>query len=264
FQPTQAYEYSLVNTQQWNGNKLYVADNPPYGATFTYRLTAGSARGDSAHVVITDVKGDVVRRLTAPGGAGVHRITWDLRGLPRALGPAGIRDSINAARIRKQREDSVRATAGSDTTGGGRGIPGMDTTAVRAMRDSMSAMRERGDSAGMRTLRERMQAQGGGRRPGVRGQGGQGGPGQGEINLRPAEAPPGAPQGFGGGGGGGGRGFFGGGARPGGPIAEGDYLVTITANGTTMKRVLHVERIGDIPEDQGFGGDEDDEDGGEP
>jgi hypothetical protein len=27
----------------------------------------------------------------------------------------------------------------------------------------------------------------------------------------------------------------------------------------TMKRVVHVERIGDIPEDSGFGGDEDEE-----
>jgi hypothetical protein len=50
-----------VNTQAWNGNKLFVADNPPYGATFTYRLTGGNARSDSAHIVITDVKGDVVR-----------------------------------------------------------------------------------------------------------------------------------------------------------------------------------------------------------
>ncbi|HMA19578.1 MAG TPA: hypothetical protein VKO87_02180, partial [Gemmatimonadaceae bacterium] len=64
----------------------------------------------------------------------------------------------------------------------------------------------------------------------------------------------------GGGGGGGGGGRFGGGARPGPAVAEGDYLVTITVNGATMKRVVHVERIGDIPEDTGFGGDEDDED----
>jgi hypothetical protein len=185
-------------------------------------------------------------------------VTWDLRGIPRPLGPAGIRDSINAARIRRQREDSLR-TSGGDTTGAGRNLPGMDTTAMRSMRDSMSAMRERGDTAGMRTLRGRMQAQGGARGPGGRGRGAAGGPGQqpGEINLRPAEAPPGQ-QGQGGGGGGGG-GRFGGGQRNGPLVSEGDYLVTITANGTTLKRVLHVERIGDIPEDTGFGGDEEEE-----
>src|SRR4029079_18148377 len=239
FQPTTGYEYSQQFTQQWTGNKIYVADNPPYGATLTYRLPSGDSRRDTTRIVITDVKGDVVRRLTGPGGAGVHRVTWDLRGLPKPLGPAGIRDSIAAARVRRQREDSVRA-AGGDTTGAGRNLPGMDTTAVRAMRDSMSAMRERGDTAGMRALRERMQAA----RPGGfgrgRGQGGQPGAASGEINLPPAEAPPGGVPGFGGGGGGGRGGF--GGQRAGAAVPEGDYLVTITANGTTMKRVVHVER----------------------
>jgi len=255
FQPTTGYEYSQQFTQQWTGNKIYVADNPPYGATLTYRLPSGDSRRDTTRIVITDVKGDVVRRLTGPGGAGVHRVTWDLRGLPRPLGPAGIRDSINAARLRRQREDSLRA-AGRDTTGAGRNLPGMDTTAMRSMRDSMEAMRARGDTAGMRALRERMQAQGG------RGRGrGPGGPGaSGEINLRPAEAPPGQQAQFGGGGGGGGR--FGG-QRAGPAVAEGDYLVTITANGTTMKRVLHVERIGEIPDDPGFGGNDEDDEGEE-
>jgi hypothetical protein len=263
FQPTQAYEYALAQTQSWNGNKIYVADNPPYGATFTYRLTGGDARRDTTRIVVTDVKGDVIRRLTGPAGAGVHRVTWDLRGLSKPLGPTGIRDSIIAARTRRQREDSVARNTTSDTTGAGRGIPGMDTTAMKTMRDSMGAMRARGDTAGLRALRDRMQAQGGGgRRGGGRGGagGGFGGPGGGGINLRPAEAPLGAAGAFGGGGGGGGRGGRFGGARPGAPIAEGDYLVTITVNGVSMKRVVHVERIGDVPEDNGFGGD--DEDGG--
>src|SRR6185436_17544140 len=38
FQPTTAYQYAQQFTQQWTGNKIYVADNPPYGATLTYRL----------------------------------------------------------------------------------------------------------------------------------------------------------------------------------------------------------------------------------
>ena len=54
---------------------------------------------------------------------------------------------------------------------------------------------------------------------------------------------------------------LGGGARAGGAVDEGDYLVTITANGVTMKRVVHVERIGSLPEDPGFGGDDEDEEG---
>ncbi len=73
FQPTPAYEYAQQFTQQWNGNKIYVADNPAYGATFTYRLPSGDARRDTTRIVITDVKGDVVRRMTGPGGASAGR-----------------------------------------------------------------------------------------------------------------------------------------------------------------------------------------------
>ncbi|MEO5588728.1 MAG: hypothetical protein ABIS03_04010, partial [Gemmatimonadaceae bacterium] len=142
FQPSPAYQYAIQFTQAWNGNKIYVADNPSYGATFTYRVPAGTSSRDSASIVITDVKGDVVKKLTGPSGPGVHRVTWDLRGLPRALGPAGLRDSVIAARTRQQRQDSIR-TAGGDSTGGGRNLPGMDTTAARTMRDSMTAMRAR-------------------------------------------------------------------------------------------------------------------------
>ena len=211
FEPTTAYQYAIMTTQAWNGNKIYVADNPPYGAALTYRLPTGDARRDTTRIVITNVKGEVIKTLTGAGGPGVHRVMWDLRGLPRPLGPAGIRDSINNDRARRAREDSLRA-AGRDTTAAGRNIPGMDTTARRGR--------------------------------------GVGGPSRvsDEINLRPAEAAPGAPPARGGG--------RGGGQRNGLPVPEGDYLVTITANGVTMKRVVRVERIGDIPEDGGFAGDE--------
>ena len=61
-----------------------------------------------------------MRTLTGPGGPGLHRVYWDLRTRQRTLGPAGLRDSINTARARRQREDSVRAARGADTAGGGR------------------------------------------------------------------------------------------------------------------------------------------------
>ncbi|HEY0241884.1 MAG TPA: hypothetical protein VGC52_04415 [Gemmatimonadaceae bacterium] len=203
FAPTTAYQYSQQFVQAWTGNKIYVADNPPYGATLTYRLQAGSSR-DTARVVITDVKGDVVRRLSGSGAAGISRVTWDLRATPRPLGPAALRDSINAARARRQRDDSAR-TARPDTAGAGRNLPGMDTTAARSRGRSE---RETGSSA--------------------------------EINLRPAEAAPGQqPQQTGGQGG----------PRTGPAVPPGDYLVTITVGGATLKRVVRVERIGDIPAD---------------
>jgi hypothetical protein len=207
FTPTAAYQYSLANTQNFTGNKYFLAPNPPFGAELAYRLTSGSSR-DSTRILVTNISGDTVRTLTGPGGPGLHRAYWDLRTRPRPLGPAGIRDSIIAARVRRQREDSLRAARGPDTSGVSR-----------------------------------------------RGQGrGAGAPG--EINLRPAEAPPGGARE------GGGGGLFGGG-RAGNLVEPGDYMVTITANGQTMRQVVHVERVGEIVNFD-FGPDEGDSDGGDP
>lgn len=94
------------------GDGFYVADNPPFGATFTYYLkeplqTRKQARteseaeiikesGDtptpgwealreeeleeSPAVVLTvrDAEGNVVRHLTGPTGKGIHRVSWSL------------------------------------------------------------------------------------------------------------------------------------------------------------------------------------------
>ncbi len=117
FTPTTAYQYSQGFTQSFTGNKYFVAPNPPYGAELVYRLTSGSSR-DSTKILVTDIRGDTVRSLSGPGGVGLHRAYWDLRGRPRPLGPAAVRDSIIAARLRRQREDSVRAARGADTTQG--------------------------------------------------------------------------------------------------------------------------------------------------
>ena len=128
--------------------------------------------------------------------------------------------------------------------------PGADTAGITAMRDSLTAMRARGDTAGMRVLRERMQARGGFR--GGQGRRGQGGGAPGGVNLRPAEAPAGGE-----GGGGGGGGFFGRG-RAGNNVEPGDYMVTISAGGRTMRQVVHVERVSEIV-NVDFGPDQEDE-----
>jgi hypothetical protein len=261
FTPKTAYQYSQGNTQNFTGNKYFLAPNPTYGAELVYRVTSAAPR-DTARIVVTNIRGDTVRTLNGPAGVGLHRAYWDLRGRPRPLGPAGVRDSIIAARVRRQRDDSLRVARGADTTGGApRSLPpGADTTGISAVRDTMSAMRARGDTAGMRALRERMQARGGGG-GGRRGQGGGGAPG--EVNLRPAEAPIGGPAGGGGeGGGGGGGGFFGGG-RVGNLVDPGDYMVTINAGGQTMRQVVHVERVGEIL-NVDFGPEQDEDGGGDP
>ncbi len=230
FTPKTAYQYSQAVTQNWGGNKYFVAPNPPFGAEIVYRLTSGNTQQDTTRILVTNVRGDTVRALPGTGGPGLHRVYWDLRTRPRPLGPAALRDSINSARVRRQRDDSVRAARGTDTAAVAAGVApgvGADTSAAAGRR---------------------------------RGAGGGGGAG--DINLRPAEGPIGGAGAGAGGGGEGGGGFFGGG-RNGNLVDPGDYLVTVIAGGQTMRQVVHVERVGEIV-NADPGPDQDDEDSGEP
>jgi hypothetical protein len=96
------------------GETFYTADNPPFGAVFTYYLKEeirsarsarwaaekeaakkgappppyptdealrAEAREEEPAVLITvkDADGNVVRRLSGPTKAGIHRVAWDLR-----------------------------------------------------------------------------------------------------------------------------------------------------------------------------------------
>jgi photosystem II stability/assembly factor-like uncharacterized protein len=97
----------------FQGESFYTADNPPYGATFTYFLkealktkkqlrqeaekeaekknqTPPQPSGDDLRaeeeeeppaiiVTVSDSTGQVVRRLNGPMSAGISRVTWDLR-----------------------------------------------------------------------------------------------------------------------------------------------------------------------------------------
>ena len=102
------------------GAAFYTASNPPFGATFTYFLkdalpTKKQKRKEAAKgrksaypsldelraeaeeeepaviVTIADADGTPIQVFTGPSGAGVHRVTWDLRlpgpTLPRQAGP---------------------------------------------------------------------------------------------------------------------------------------------------------------------------------
>jgi len=97
----------------WQGGRFYAAQNPPFGAVFTYylkdeiktrRAQRQAAERDAARagrdvfyppwdslkaedreeapamiLTVTDPEGRVVRRLTGPVTAGTHRVAWDLR-----------------------------------------------------------------------------------------------------------------------------------------------------------------------------------------
>lgn len=99
--------------KSFQGDDFYLADNPPFGAVFTYHLKEGlktlkaerqkkegeawkegedlsyptwdalrqEAAEDDPQVVLTvrDADGEVVRRLHGPTGKGMHRVVWNLR-----------------------------------------------------------------------------------------------------------------------------------------------------------------------------------------
>ncbi|MBP7549717.1 MAG: hypothetical protein KA761_05480 [Gemmatimonadaceae bacterium] len=229
------------------GHLLFQAPSPQYGADIWYRLTKP---GGPTRIVVQDAKGDTLQTLTGPGGAGLHRVTWTYNGrpAPRAtLRGAALRDSILQARRMVAAFDSIEKAG----------------TVPKPALDMIRRNMEQG-AQGMQAMARAFGFGGGGGgggggfggagpqrwvdRPGEQGApaGGQGG--------RGAAPPPGGQQAMGldqsqlfdimralgvtQGGGGGGGGF--GGAVP---IAnEGDYLVSMTVDGQTMKQVLRVER----------------------
>ncbi|HEY3028245.1 MAG TPA: hypothetical protein VGJ55_19010 [Pyrinomonadaceae bacterium] len=107
--------------KSFQGESYYTAENPPFGATFTYYLkdelkTRKAKRQESEKeaekkgtgivlpsptdlraeeeeeapaiiVTVTDSEGRVVRRLTGPITAGMQRVNWDLRYPPASLPP---------------------------------------------------------------------------------------------------------------------------------------------------------------------------------
>ncbi len=105
------------------GASFYTADNPAYGASFTFHLKDGlktrrqkrqdaekeaEKRGEAApyptpddlraeadeeppgvFLVVSDADGNVIRSVTGPTGAGAHRVTWNLRDPSASLGGGG-------------------------------------------------------------------------------------------------------------------------------------------------------------------------------
>jgi hypothetical protein len=107
--------------KSFQGESLFTAENPPFGATFTYylkeELKTKKAKRQEAEkeaakknapiglasqaalsaeeeeeapaiiLTVTDPSGRVVRRLTGPVTAGMQRVAWDLRYPPATLPP---------------------------------------------------------------------------------------------------------------------------------------------------------------------------------
>ena len=258
FQPATAYEYGQPPSADLDpGHKLFEGQSPPDGASIAYRLASGN-KGDTVKVVITNVNGDTLSTINGPATAGLHRVTWDLRGKAPAakpLTPAGVRDSILADRKITHVFDSL-ATAGV--------APKAELDRIHKMMTgggNLFALFRRGGGEGGQSgaFNERPGESPAPRKPGARG--GRGGQGQGSSDSTRADTARAGARGMQAGGeapidrelasevfdalrssgavsGGFGRG------RNRAPLAEtGDYLVTITANGKTLQRSLRVERV---------------------
>src|SRR5450830_725743 len=232
------------------GQKLFQVGSPTYGAEIAYKLA--TANPGQVKVVIQDASGDTLRTINGPGSVGINRVTWDFRGKAPAspkLSPAEVRDSTNNVRKIIVALDSIEK----------------EGTLPKPMLDRVRTGLTGGPDA-MQAMITQFGAFGGG--------GGFGGA-SGRWQDRPGETVAGAPaggRGQGGGGAGGGAGappdqqqlmsvlqavaggrgaagmgaLFGGGRRGGGGaplVGTGDYLVSITVGGQTMKQVLHVERV---------------------
>jgi hypothetical protein len=233
---------------QSQGHQLFEASSPPYGTAITYRL---AKQQGPVRVVITDAAGDTIQSLNGPGAAGINRVAWAFGGKPAPRPPLGtvqkrdsalqmqrinfVLDSLEKAGTNAQMITMVRglATTGDLTPlmamfGGGRGPAGFGAPPPWSARPGEGA------------------PSGGGRGGAPGGAGGALDPTafQSQLALFTIPGRPAPTGGFGGLSflqtlGFAQMGFGGGGAAE---VAPGDYLVSITAGGKTVKQRVHVER----------------------
>jgi photosystem II stability/assembly factor-like uncharacterized protein len=75
-----AYRFRGITAPSTPYDDPTVGENPPYGASINYYLKQAVPAGGT--VTISNSRNEVIRTLTAPGGAGLNRINWDLREAP--------------------------------------------------------------------------------------------------------------------------------------------------------------------------------------
>jgi hypothetical protein len=253
FTPGTAYAFGEAPAAEISsGQGTYKARSAPFGADIEYRLTSGSPK-DTVKFLITNVKGDTMKTLTGRGGSGVHHVTWDLRAKPpkaTPLTPAGRRDSLVTARKLDHVFDSL-ATAGTapkatleivrEHLEGGtigelfqRASGGGGGGGRFAERPGESPLPHRGGRHGAADTTKKDAAADTAKAAGAEAEG-EGAVSQEVLSdvlgaVRASKALPG--------------GGFGGGRNGAGLVESGDYLVTMTAGGTTQRQLLRVEKIG--------------------
>ena len=108
---------------------LTAAENPPFGAVFTYNVAADLPADAKLVLTITDATGRQVRRLDLEKTAGLRRLAWNLRGDPPAAATAGRGGEPGTADDEQQAGDQAQAGQ-AQTPPAGRG--GAQTAAPAA------------------------------------------------------------------------------------------------------------------------------------
>jgi photosystem II stability/assembly factor-like uncharacterized protein len=132
FEPEPAVAYNVRHTygtgaEAINGDLFFRGENPPFGTPFTYYLREDA--GGEVRLLIKNAQGAIVRTLSGPATAGVHRVHWNLesdatRSAPsaptvggglepqprrRAVPPGTYRVSLEAGGISTTRPVEVRS-----------------------------------------------------------------------------------------------------------------------------------------------------------
>jgi len=63
----------------YTGDQLFMAPNPPDGATIDYFLASAPPKRQTAQIRITDKAGKVIQEFPGSSDAGINRVNWDLR-----------------------------------------------------------------------------------------------------------------------------------------------------------------------------------------
>jgi hypothetical protein len=83
FAPRPAKLYSTATYERGGtSGGVFVGENPSFGAILTYHLGTASATGTEVVLRISNASGQVIREMSGPGGAGTHRVVWNLRAIP--------------------------------------------------------------------------------------------------------------------------------------------------------------------------------------
>jgi hypothetical protein len=80
FAPRQAYRFRGITAPSTPYDDPTVGENPQYGAALNYYLSKPVQGG--GRMTVKNARGETVRTLTVPGGAGLNRVHWDLRHEP--------------------------------------------------------------------------------------------------------------------------------------------------------------------------------------